>query len=286
MSTATSEPPGTPPETFALTCMRCRYLLRGLDPAGVCPECGLAIRHSLEDARLRAERRPRPRPAHPPLVQGSVVRLRVGAAGVGLMAAAFVGMIVWAELRAASRWSGFIDTDHLFLGLGIAYLVAAWMATAVDPPPADRPRWRQSRFWVRACAWAAPASAALSLWSVHVPIWEYDRLATLAQVSSYPVIPATAFLFHHLGHLATGSRLPGLSLHFGLTRFTAAIGVIFFCVGWPPAAAADSAGMPRLSASMDPCGFLFAFALYVYPVLLLAGFAVVLWAEARAARRR
>jgi hypothetical protein len=30
-------------ETAALRCLRCGYDLRGLAPAGMCPECGLAI---------------------------------------------------------------------------------------------------------------------------------------------------------------------------------------------------------------------------------------------------
>ncbi len=31
----------------SIGCLRCGYDLRGLDPAGDCPECGLTIEHSL-----------------------------------------------------------------------------------------------------------------------------------------------------------------------------------------------------------------------------------------------
>ena len=267
----------------SVSCMRCRYLLRGLDPAGVCPECGLPILETIDDLIRQARRLPRPRPVHPPLHELGRARLRVGAAGVALLALAFAGVWPWAEMRAVREWSGpWVDPDLVFIGIGVAFCVGAWLLSAVGRPHPDLRPWRDARLWMRCCAWGAPAAALLALWSEYVPWWQYRQFADAARWAAFLIIPATFAVFIHLSYLATGTRWAALPMGFTVAAVTAAVGAAALVLAWPPDDARDARDAPH-RLMLHPVVWAFVAAVYVCPTLLLVTFVPVMW---RAGRRR
>jgi hypothetical protein len=202
----------------------------------------------------------------------------LGAVGVGLMAATYLGLWAWAELRPL-RGGGWVDPDWLFLWVTVAYWLAAWMIAAVGTPPPDQPPWRQARFWVHVFAWGAPTSALLLLWSQYVPIWQYENFASAARLPAFLVIGSTLAVFRYLAYVASGSRVPVLGDTFRLAGGAATVGAIIFCVGWSPGR--QSLPPPHENILFPPLLF-FVFALFLYPLVMLMCFVPVLIGAARA----
>src|SRR5688500_2376980 len=229
-------PSATKPDSLeTVHCMRCGYLLRGLDPAGVCPECGVPIVDTIDDLLRQARRQPRPWPQHPPLHELGAARLVVAAAGVALLALAFLGVWPYAEMLAARQWCGpSVDPDHRLVALGFSFCLGAWLLAAVGRPHPQLRFWRDARLWMWFCAGGAPAAALLAWWSQYVPWWEYHRVAGIAARPALLMIPATFAAFMHLAYLASGSGVAVLPLCCRVAAVLGALGVSAFCLRWPP----------------------------------------------------
>ena len=249
--------------TDSLSCCRCGYLLRGLDPAGLCPECGTPIVQTIDEVIRRSNRRLLPPPpVHPPLHELGKRSLRLAAAGVALMAVVSVGFACWAAIRVTRTWWWY-DPDFLLVWVALGYCVASWIIVAVGKPAKVAP-WRSTRLWIYLCAWGAPVAALLLLYSEYVPIWRYQRIAAFASYPAALVFPATWAVFRHLAYLASGSSIPALAQNFRLAN--ALVGVVFLCYAlyWPPR---------RYEIGSRLCALLVLFA---YAETLLVLFVVVL----------
>jgi len=119
---------GDPFRVGGVTCIKCGYILRGLRMDGRCPECGGAIRDSLEQYRLRH--------AHP-------FRLRLvhcGVIGISLWPAVVVGLCMLAGNVTSTSLA-----QQAMVGIGVWFVLAVLLATvrparSAEAYPLEQPR--------------------------------------------------------------------------------------------------------------------------------------------------
>jgi len=151
--------PGVPPAVY---CTRCRYHLRGLSPDGACPECGTAIRWSLEGYPLTesGERwltRVR---------RGSAIVAVAGVAGTLSLGVALTteGVAAGAAADGASPWVlGSLGTVGAST---VAVAVGGWSMTAPDPVTADQLSGKLRRYG--RVLWLFPVLLPLIVWLLPV----------------------------------------------------------------------------------------------------------------------
>jgi hypothetical protein len=152
-------PPASAPPAADIPCSRCGYNLAGLDPGGVCPECGAPIAESLAGRLLRFSA---------PEYVDSLYRGATLIMTVILVQVVSTAMITGAALALAQGVIGPGPARTLTglgqltgFGLSVALWGGWWMCSA--PDPAVRPgtdRGDKPRQWVRL---AVAASAVMSL---------------------------------------------------------------------------------------------------------------------------
>jgi hypothetical protein len=266
--------------------MRCDYLLRGLDPAGVCPECGVPVVQTIDDLLRRARREPRAWPQHPPLHELGPARLRLAAAGTVLLALVFLGGWLYCEMKAARNWYGpSVDPDYLLVALGGIFCLGAWMLSAVGRPHPQLRVWRDARVWMWLSAWGAPAATLLALWAEYVPWYQYHQASGLAGWPALLIIPAAFAAFMHLGYLMTGSRLSALPTCCRAAAVMGTLCVSAFVLRWPPSARREGRQGPHELLAFPPFWPLIV-AFYVYPLAVLLTCVYVLLRSARRRRSR
>jgi hypothetical protein len=267
--------------TTDLKCERCQYLLRGLDAAGNCPECGLRIAASLEAREAHRRRwdawfRPTP-PSRSPLAQGRPGWLWAQAAGVGLLVAVHVPVFIGSGVFGLPLMRG-PGPDLPFLALAVCYAAGAWLLSWPEPvsPAAS---WRDivGRIGLRISS-LTPVAAAWLLWLSWnvVPWWNYGRYAT----AGVRLLPATALAewlaFDHLSLLAAGTTRPGLYFYFRAARYAAGAGTLVLFLSGP-------LGVGHALSEFPCCCVPAGLIIFVLPTVLLAGFVPILFSAARAA---
>jgi hypothetical protein len=151
------------------TCLRCGYNLRGLEPGGVCPECALPVRHSLNSDSLRFADRS---------------WLRTVRRGLWLVTASFGGIVVTSYFTVFGALFGvLIDFDTrpgsfvaaalsvvgiatlAVCGVGaIVGLIGLLLVTACEPAERGGRAGVWARRWTRRLTWAfAPVGACTAL---------------------------------------------------------------------------------------------------------------------------
>jgi hypothetical protein len=203
-----------PEQTLDLACARCAYALRGLDPSGRCPECGMPIPETISLAST-----PRFLSAYwlrgralwdgPPLAEADPRWRRRVAWGIFALALTMplLGLWLWRK-----RWLGYWDTvpDYGLLAVFGWFTLSAWLLTWPEPPAhaaaAPDPLWRGARWLIRALAPLPPLAAGLAAWSERVPAAEHAFFARAGFLALLP-LPALVFLmFDYLAYLA--ARVP------------------------------------------------------------------------------
>lgn len=127
-----------------LICVCCGYNLRGLDPGGLCPECGVAVKRSIQGNLLRYAD-----PAWLARLIGGVHWMLAGtiAAVVLSLGGVFVAGIISGDTASArsDEVSGLILGASFWLGM-ILGLVGCWKLTSPDPGRlAAEPPWSARR---------------------------------------------------------------------------------------------------------------------------------------------
>jgi hypothetical protein len=273
-----------------LACERCRYLLRGLEATGNCPECGLPIATSIEAEAERRRRRdarrwfkPQVIPTRPPLAESLPGWLRLQALGAALLAAVHVvtflcaGVLWMPPLRVS-------HPDQLFIILAACYAAGAWLLSWPEPPSRDA-GWRTAaRRWGLRFFSLGPLAAAGLMWVSWnvVPWWDYERYRLAAAEALALVNICEWLVFDHLSLLAAGTTRPGLYFHYRAARYAACFATLVLSVYGPP-------GFPKEGlwrrGELVGCCFPAELIVFVYPTVLVAVFVPVLLSAARAARR-
>lgn len=161
---------GDPFRVGGVTCIKCGYILRGLRMDGRCPECGGAIRDSLEQYRLRH--------AHP-------FRLRLvqcGVIGISLWPAVVVGLCVLAGNATSTSLS-----QQALVGIGVWFVLAVLLATVRPTPSAETCPLEQPRR-------AARTRIAVALASVGA-MWVSHQLDSLMLLIAAVVVGVASVLF-------------------------------------------------------------------------------------------
>ena len=219
--------PLRPAETHHATCGGCGYLLRGLEPQGRCPECGLLIsvslakRPGLPHYVLAARRLAMAREQRPaPLEHNSRNWLRCVALGPATLALLMPAAAVWQWWRRDVPWWERVP-EYPLLGLTLVFAAAVWLTTWPDrpgPPPERRdPYWGRIRAWLRLTALTPVASAALACASEVVPAQDHPKYAGAA-VQLTVLLPVLTFLlFDYLAYLSRRLEAPWFAGFFRLT---------------------------------------------------------------------
>ena len=205
-----TEPPDHPSETFLLTCMECRYRLRGLSPDGACPECGTPIARSIEWRRELAARKPwwlkLGGRAGPLLREADARWLRRLLAGTLALAATWVFVGAWLVARRLLSPRSYVP-DFALAAIGAWYFASAWLATWGERRPDVPLRWDAVRWAIRLAAGGTCLATWLALRAELVPAGEFWRFSSVAMIVGMLCIPAAAALtLIYLGHLA--GRVP------------------------------------------------------------------------------
>ena len=135
-------------------CLRCGYNLRGLDPGGVCPECGMPIERSLHSNLLRFSD-----DRYLATLHRGVFLVLASLAGqhVLLIGTVFVAFaLAWLGLRVHDEVIGV--SSVIATGLAITTLVGWWMFSAPDPAGTDRANVAR-----RIVRWTLLAAVALTI---------------------------------------------------------------------------------------------------------------------------
>jgi hypothetical protein len=203
-------PPDELSPTYYLTCMQCRYRLRGLAPDALCPECGTQIARSIQWWGERLARTPWWR--RPPVIPGPLLRegdarwLRRVAAGTWALAATWVAAAAWVAIRAASPWKSLVP-DYVLFAVGAGYFLSAWLLTAGEKRADVWPLWDAARWALRGAAFGTCAATWLALQAERVPAHDFAGYTSAAVTIGWLCIPWAAFVtFAYLGHHA--ARLP------------------------------------------------------------------------------
>ena len=224
---AMSHPPAPhPASTLNLRCAGCSYELRGLDPGGRCPECGLEIADTLDANRRRCGRLLlRARRMHgPPLARSDARWLRSTAAGLVALTLVHAALLAWyvAWVRDGSYHRS-KTPDYQLFWIAALHAAGLWLLTCRDhnADEQERVKRRPLRWWLRLLAFAAPAAAAMGLVSELVP---YQHHSTWARLALLPV-PAVAVVvyltFDWIATLAARVRGRYSVIVFNVTRLLA-----------------------------------------------------------------
>jgi hypothetical protein len=203
-----------PPEhlspTFLITCVKCRYRLRGLPADGVCPECGTPIAQRIEWWQALAARKPwwvkLRELAGPPLRDADVRWLRRVLAGTLTLAATWLFVAAWAVARRVVSPQSYAP-DYMLAAVGAWYLASAWLLTSSERRPDVPARWEAVRWGIRMTSAGACLATWLALRAERVPAGDFWRYSSLAITLGVLCIPAAATMtFLVLAHLA--ARIP------------------------------------------------------------------------------
>ena len=117
--------------TDELPCAGCGYLLRGLDPAGHCPECNHSIAASIEAQKLLPTRR-------------AIRALKCGAIAMIVAVAALdlPGQFAYSQYHPRFRATYLNPDGTRYLGMALLLLPAAWWLTRTENAPAGS-RWQR-----------------------------------------------------------------------------------------------------------------------------------------------
>jgi hypothetical protein len=195
-------PPHHPPLTLNLRCARCSYPLRGLDPDGACPECGVGIPDSLDANHRRCARvLRRAVRMHVSLAERTNPRWRrtlcAALVSLALVQVALVAWYVaWVPDRSYDR-AKLPDFQLLFIAGW--YAVCVWLLASRAPVS-------PGRLWLRVLACAPPLAAGLALASELVAYPQHALFAAMARAPTL-LVPALVFLtFDRVARVAACGR--------------------------------------------------------------------------------
>ncbi len=248
--------PATPPAALAgeapssgpPMCIGCGYDLRGLAAGGVCPECGIEIRLSMQRSKLlryalRSWLRDLARGAQ--LMYLSIVILFVLPLGGSLLV--IVAGVLWeiVGLPTLPAWGVTVLAVMgvlLLVAAVLAYVVGCWWISSA-PEAAVVPR-RAARFCVR---WFGPALAPLVVWGdVMFPVlpWPWQPVPRLAVTAlGWSVVFSLGSIYHHLER-RTSSWDPKLAVKHRGNRSNAVV-MLLICAAPPVFEMAWFAAMGR-----------------------------------------
>jgi hypothetical protein len=209
-----------PIQTLHLTCVNCGYALRGLEPSGVCPECGTPIPVTILSSarggwwasfRLRVMEHW----SGPPLGEAEPRWLWRVTMGLLALPMAAVLLVAWhLRKQALDYWA--TVPDYGLLAVAASFAGSIWLVATPQRQRRDlRPArtdltWSIVRRVLRALAFAPALAAALAIRSEYVPAYDHPAYAR-AGVLVLTTAPALSFLlFDYLAHLA--ARLPSFGL--------------------------------------------------------------------------
>lgn len=210
--------------TYDLPCVKCKYLLRGLDETGCCPECGTSIAESKAAHKLALLRREEAKLwlkrwrrhlfgfyTDPPLLVEGRRRLRF--IGCGLAGVAIVQICLlmgWPAFPSFPPRGAALMGYKLYAVLGAFYLLSISLITLPLRSP-DRTWLRRAARWLLLLT-----SPSLLAWSMavvvadhHVPWYAAPRIDALAKWCLIGVHVAAFMLLDHLATLA--ARLPAFA---------------------------------------------------------------------------
>ncbi|MCC6659471.1 MAG: hypothetical protein IT437_01160 [Phycisphaerales bacterium] len=246
------------PVPFDAPCNRCGYNLRGLDAAGLCPECGAGVADSLRGGQLR-------------FASVEFVRLLARGArlvlwGMAIMCFGTISAVVL-EGAAPSAPASTIVIEAVATGSTVMGLVGWWLLSAPDPAAElDRTRGSTSRVVLRGSLIVSLAAFGLTLLgrAVAVPAVPFRGVPTAVDMMSMLVMAGqvasgVAWIVHALAanfyvqHLARRLADTRLARRARAVLWTAAITLVL--------------GIGSLLILLVPGGFLIMCAI---PVLVLA----------------
>ena len=205
-----SVPGGAPTDLRGVLCVTCEYDLSGLNPGGVCPECGTPVERSVRGGLLVDSR-----PEHAEtLRRGALVIV----AAVATQVAIFIGSLALAVAATPPAGQGssgpFVALTITSTAITLAALLGWWWLSEPSPEPDLADPGSTRRAWLRTAIVLQGATVTLSAATgIAGPLASPRGAAALATIGSvattFYLIAAIVQFFASMAYLRwLGPRLP------------------------------------------------------------------------------
>ena len=186
-----------------LLCRRCGYDLKGIDPAGRCPECGVVIKRDSSRRRLGDTITDAPTAYLNFLGSSCWIALATSVTSIGVFCAA---MVMDEEIALLLIWS-----VSSLCWVGAVFLLTADRQSVVVERAELKREWRKSRWFARLSQIAWVVAAGLSAWQLHI------LLKANPGIRVFP------------GWAVTPKSIEFISIGIGLSYLVGLVGIGFLC---------------------------------------------------------